>query len=106
MKGTILDFLKLATEKPELAKELVELATKYDFEFTSDELSDADLDSVAGGGAIEDMEEKLNSMGDDGQLANIDLQNALQQQQQTIQTMSNVSAMLHKTALNVIRKIG
>ena len=48
MKGRILDFLKLATEKPELTKELVELATKYDFEF-SDEVSYADLDSVAGG---------------------------------------------------------
>ena len=48
MKGTILDFLNLATEKEALAKELLELATKYDFEF-SDEVSDADLDAVAGG---------------------------------------------------------
>ena len=49
MKGTILDFLDLAAEKPELAKELVELATKYDFEF-SDEVCDAELEAVAGGG--------------------------------------------------------
>jgi hypothetical protein len=48
MKGTILDFLKLAAEKPELAKELVELAAKHDFEFT-DEVSDQELDAVAGG---------------------------------------------------------
>lgn len=48
MKGTILDFLKLATEKPELAKDLVELARRFDFEFT-DEVSDEALDSVAGG---------------------------------------------------------
>jgi hypothetical protein len=40
--------MKLATEKPELAKELVELATKHDFEF-SDEVSDEELDGVAGG---------------------------------------------------------
>ena len=103
MKGTILDFLNLAAEKPELAKELVELATKYDFEFTSDELSDADLDSVAGGGSIE---AQLSSTGDDAQLANIELQNMLQKQQQTIQMMSNVSKVLHDTALAEIRKIG
>lgn len=48
MKGTILDFLKLANEKPELAQELVDLAAKHDFEF-SDEVSDKDLESVAGG---------------------------------------------------------
>jgi hypothetical protein len=106
MKGTILDFLNLATDKPELAKELVALATKYDFEFTSDELSDTDLDSVAGGGSIEEWEEQLNSMGDDSQLANIDLQNMLQKQQQTIQMMSNISKVMHDTSMAVIRKIG
>ncbi|HEU4391440.1 MAG TPA: hypothetical protein VFV34_26810 [Blastocatellia bacterium] len=37
-------------------------------------------------------EEKLNSIGDDAQLANIDLQNILQKQQQTLQTMSNISS--------------
>jgi len=48
MKGTILNFLKLAAEKPELAKELGELASKYDFRFTH-EVSDEELESVAGG---------------------------------------------------------
>jgi hypothetical protein len=48
MKGTILDFLKLASEKPDLAEELVELATKHGFEF-SDEVSDEELEAVAGG---------------------------------------------------------
>jgi len=48
MKGTILDFLKLACETPELAKELLDLAAKHDFEF-SDEVSDEDLEPVAGG---------------------------------------------------------
>ena len=43
---------------------------------------------------------------DDAALANIDLQNSLQKQQQLIQTMSNVSKMLHDTAMAVIRKIG
>jgi len=48
MKGTILDFLKLAAEKPELAQELVALAHRHDFEFT-DEVSDEELEGVAGG---------------------------------------------------------
>jgi hypothetical protein len=51
-------------------------------------------------------EEKLNSLGDDAQLANVDLQNLLQKQQQTLQMMSNISKMLHDTAMSVIRKIG
>ncbi len=51
-------------------------------------------------------EQKLSSVGDDAQLANIDLQNMLQKQQQTLQTISNVSKMLHDTAMAIIRKIG
>ncbi|MFC1639856.1 hypothetical protein ACFL3B_03720 [Gemmatimonadota bacterium] len=63
MKGPILDFLKLATEKPELAKELVELATKYDFEF-SDEVSDEELEGVAGGtlDAVEESQEIMQGI--------------------------------------------
>ena len=49
MKGTIIDFLQLAADKPELAKDLVELASKYEFEFSDHELSEAELDQVAGG---------------------------------------------------------
>ena len=53
-----------------------------------------------------DLEKKLQSVGDEAQLANIDLQNILQKQQQTMQMMANVSKMLHDTAMAVIRKIG
>jgi len=55
---------------------------------------------------IEKLEELLSTIGDDAQLANIDLQNILQKQQQTLQTMSNVSKMLHDTAMAIVRKIG
>jgi len=55
---------------------------------------------------LEKSKENLAKIGDDSQLANIDLQNALQKQQQTIQVLSNVSKMMHDTSMAVIRKIG
>jgi hypothetical protein len=55
---------------------------------------------------IQHLEERLNSVGDDAQLANADLQNALQQQQQTLQMMSNLSKMLHETCMAIVRKVG
>ena len=55
---------------------------------------------------LESWDEELQDVGDDAQLGNIDLQNALQKQQQTIQMLSNVSKMLHDTSMAVIRKIG
>ncbi len=55
---------------------------------------------------IKKWEEKLNSVGDDAQLANVDLQNTLQKQQQLLQMMSNISKMFYDTAMSVIRKIG
>jgi len=52
------------------------------------------------------IEEKLDSLGSDAQLAIQDLQNILQKQQQTLQRLSNVSKELYDTAQSVIRKIG
>jgi len=51
-------------------------------------------------------ERMLDSIGDDAQLADVDLQNILQKQQQTLQMMSNISKMLYDTSNSVIRKIG
>ncbi len=50
--------------------------------------------------------DKMNTLGDDAQLANVEMQNILQKQQQTLQMMSNISKMMHDTAMSVIRKIG
>ncbi len=59
------------------------------------------------GGEVETyLEEQLASVGDDAHLANIDLQEALQKQQQLIQVLSNVSKLLSDYALSTIRKIG
>jgi len=51
-------------------------------------------------------EERLSTVGDDAQLANVDLQNILQKQQQLLQMLSNISKMVHDTAMTVIRKMG
>ena len=55
---------------------------------------------------INSLEENLSTIGEDAQLANIDLQNMLQKQQQTMQMLSNISKLLFDTALAVIRKMG
>jgi len=52
------------------------------------------------------LEQILNTLGDDAQLAQMDLQNILQKQQQLIQIMSNISKELNDNAMAIIRKIG
>ena len=54
---------------------------------------------------IASWETKLNSIGDDAQLANVDLQNILQKQQQLLQMLSNISKVTHDTAMEIIRNI-
>ena len=56
--------------------------------------------------AIAQWEERLLTLGDDAQLANVDLQNMLQKEQQALQMMSNISKMLHDSAMVVIRNFG
>jgi len=55
---------------------------------------------------IKAWDEKLKTIGDDSQLANVDLQKVMQKQQQTLQSMSNISKLLHDMAMGIIRKIG
>jgi len=55
---------------------------------------------------INELEQKLSSTKDDDSLANINLQNTLQRQQQNLQMLSNILKMVHDTALAMIRKIG
>jgi hypothetical protein len=52
---------------------------------------------------IQGLEDNVNSVGDDAQLQQIDLQDALQKNQQTLQMMSNLTKVLHDTAMAVIR---
>ncbi len=55
---------------------------------------------------LSELKEQLNSVGDDAQLANVDLQNILQRQQQNLQMMPAIPKMFYDTAVAVIRKIG
>jgi hypothetical protein len=54
---------------------------------------------------IERRQAQLNAMGDDAQLANVDLQNQLQKQQQAMQMLSNILKMMHDTAMAIIRNL-
>jgi len=95
MKGTILDFLNLATEKPELANELLELAAKHEFEFFVEELSDDDLESVSGGViAMTQMASQEPQF--------LALQQSIQMESRKFQTLSNASKARHDIAMNVI----
>ena len=55
---------------------------------------------------IESLRAYVARLEEDDQLATVDLQNILQKQQQLLQQMSNMSKMLHDTAMSIIRKIG
>ena len=55
--------------------------------------------------ALTAFEGKLQSIGDDAQLANLDLQMALQKVQQAIQTLSSISKVQHDTVMAIIRNL-
>jgi hypothetical protein len=52
---------------------------------------------------IQGLEDKINSIGDDAELQQVTLQDALQKNQQMIQMMSNLIKVIHDTAMAVIR---
>jgi predicted ribosomally synthesized peptide with nif11-like leader len=89
-------------------EDIVGLGALHGFVFTPEELerasqggaelSDAELQTVAGGLTEEQYA--------DAQLADVDLQTTLQKQQQTLQMMSNISKMVYDSAQSTIRKIG
>jgi hypothetical protein len=54
---------------------------------------------------IENLDSQLKTVGEDAQLASVDLQNTLQKQSQLLQLLSNISKLLHTTAMGIIQKI-
>src|SRR5687767_13275284 len=74
---------------------LFDAARAIDSNGAADELDQSELDRVTGG-----------TMGEDAQLVNVDLQNMLQKQQQTLMMMSNIGKTLNDSAMATIRRIG
>jgi methyl-accepting chemotaxis protein len=68
------------------------------------DVESASLDEIKS--HMTDLTSRLSEVSDDAQLANVGLQSMLQKQQQTLQMMSNISKMIHDTAMAVIRRIG
>jgi|ETN02SMinimDraft_4_1059925.scaffolds.fasta_scaffold194239_2 predicted ribosomally synthesized peptide with nif11-like leader len=115
-KESLEQFLSTVIDKEETSRigddvdtteALIAFGAEQGFEFSEEdlkemvELADDELASVAGGGGgsrmytnLANFKQNLNSVGDDAQLANVDLQNMLQKQQQTLQMMSNISKMI------------
>ena len=62
-KEALSSFLKLVAENENLQHKLIEFAASQGFEFTADELSDADLDGVAGGSTSAIFDGKVNKSG-------------------------------------------
>ena len=111
MKGTILDFLKLAAEKPEVAKELAELAAKHGIEF-SDEVRDEELESVAGGleavaasADLGSLDEQVMTQADVTQLSQMDLQQKQEQMSLAYQTCANILKSWQDTTQAIINNM-
>jgi len=100
------DVYQYSRQAEESTTESTSQYRETDLNFISRSLSSINQQINALDTGIMVLEEKLSSVGDDTQLATIDLQNMLQKQQQTLQTMSNVSKAAHDTAMSIIRKIG
>ncbi len=62
-KESLSAFLKMVAEDEDFQSKLVEFAASHGFKFTEGELSDADLDGVAGGGSSSIFDGKVNKSG-------------------------------------------
>lgn len=51
-------------------------------------------------------EQQPDTVGEDAQLANVDMQDALQKQQQTLQMLSTISKLVSDTSMAIVRKMG
>lgn len=76
-----------------------------DLDFIQTRLASIDLKIKSLSTGVEVLEGELASVGEDSQLANMDLQNALQKQQQILQTLSSISKSHHDTLKSIINNM-
>ena len=87
--------------------EPAEMARVRNATLAAAELTDDDLEKVAGGLTNEEWDERLQTVGSEGgELADIDLQEMMRKQQETIAMMESISSVMRATALAVVRKVG
>ena len=94
---------------------LIAFGSEQDFEFTEEdlqefvELTDDELGSVAGGtmmkGYMKNLEQVIPAAADAAVLAQINLQDKLQKQQETLQLLSSTIRMMHDTRLAKMRNL-
>ena len=92
MKGTITDFLELVSTKPELSRELIELAARHGFVFSLDELSNSELQCVVGGTEM-------------SQLDQLNMQNNIQKLASAEQIIANMSKTMNDSLMAIIHNM-
>ncbi len=92
MKGTITDFLELVSTKPELSRELIELAARHGFVFSLDELSNSELQGVVGGTEM-------------SQLDQLNMQNNIQKLASAEQIIANMSKTMNDSLMAIIHNM-
>ena len=56
-------------------------------------------------GLAVDLDKLLVAMGDDSHLIQLNLQSAIAEQQRALQSLSNISKMMHDMAMSIIRNL-
>lgn len=107
VKGSLIGFLQYAAEHPDLVRDLLQLARKYDFEIMpDDELGDPALDSVAGGVSSPATLADGGTEGGMPTMQPLQLQRLYQNYNQAMSTLSTIIKVHHETAKSIRRATG
>jgi len=88
MEGTFIDFLEFLNENEDLRKDVVAIANKHGFQF-NDEVSDAELEAVAGGALLSSKPSNVEQLVSGGSTST-SFENFDQKSNQLFQILSTV----------------